>query len=117
MKVRKLTVDDVQWDVIATQDDIPVRGNALASGDDDEDRRTEDWILERLDNGDVWAWASVEVRGRYKGLEASDYLGACCYKDEADFCEPGGYYQDMQSRVLDELQGMLESLIEGAVHE
>ena len=70
----------------ATQeDDCPVRGNALASGDDAYDKKVEDEILERLDNGDVWAWAVVEVRAGYGDLSASDYLGACSYESEKDF--------------------------------
>ena len=38
------------------QDDTPVRGNAMASGDDAADR-----ILTEL-SWNVWAWATVEVR-------------------------------------------------------
>ena len=41
-------------EVTAAQDDIPVRGNAMASGDDATDRECEDDILTRLDSGDVW---------------------------------------------------------------
>lgn len=87
--------------LIATQDDTPVRGNAIASGDDEEDRKYEDMILERLATGDVWAWAQVEVQATLPdGRTGSAYLGGCCYKDEADFKQPDGYYEDLISEAL-----------------
>ena len=82
--------------VIAKQDEIPVRGNALASGNDEEDRKYEDEILERLDSGDVWAWANVEVEVTLPdGRKGSAYLGCCNYEDEQGFKQDGGYYRDM----------------------
>lgn len=54
----KLTVDyDYQLDV----DEVPVRGNAIAPGDDAYDREVEDEILERLNRGDISAWAVADV--------------------------------------------------------
>ena len=88
--------------LIATQDDTPVRGNAMASGDDEEDRRYEDMILERLNNGDVWAWAQVEVQATLPdGRTGSAYLGGCCYEDEKDF-KQGGYYEGMILNAVDD---------------
>lgn len=92
-------------EVIATVDDIPVRGNAVASGNEAEDKRVEDEIIARLDKGDVWAWASVEVRVTFRGvLTASEYLGGCCYEDEADFVENSGYYEEMVDRCKDTIE-------------
>ena len=116
MKIVQLTVDDVEWVVEAEQDDLPVRGNAIASGDDEVDKRVEEEIIERIENGDVWAWASVCVRGRFKGLEATTYLGGCCYRDEDEFCQAGGYFDDMQKDVLSDLQDQLEELVEAAIN-
>jgi hypothetical protein len=100
-------------------DSTPVRGNALASGDDPADRECEDSILERLENGDVWAWAYVEVRASYAGVDGADYLGCCSYEDEADFRRPGGYFDDMREEALEQLALELESILEdiGAVLE
>jgi hypothetical protein len=41
-----------------------------------------------------WAWCCVKVSATYKGITESEYLGACSYKDEADFraCD---YFKDM----------------------
>lgn len=79
----------------ASQDDLPVRGNCIATEDEEFDKKVEDEILERLDNGDVWAWADVEVQATLPdGRTGSAYLGGCCYEDEADF-KRGGYYEGM----------------------
>jgi len=94
------------------QDDVPVRGNALASGDDEEDKKLEDEILRRLDRGDVWAWASVCVIAECEGFIGRDYLGGCCYEDEADFCQDGGYYPQMKEEALADLIRSIESSVE-----
>jgi hypothetical protein len=79
----------------ATQDDLPVRGNCIATEDNEFDKTVEDEILERLDGGDVWAWADVEVQATLPdGRTGSAYLGGCCYEDEKDF-KQGGYYEGM----------------------
>lgn len=94
---------------VEQEDDIPVRGNAMASGDWAVDREVEDEILERLDRGDVWAWASVKVTATLWGpkndklLTASVYLGGCSYKDEADF-RADGYFADMAKEARDEVK-------------
>ena len=107
--MKTLTVNDITWTVTAQFDDIPVRGNAMVSGDADFDREVEDRILSRLEDGDVWAWAMVLVQGEYKGLSASDTLGACNYADQDDF-EQGGYYDDMRATVVDSLNEQLQAL-------
>ena len=81
-------------EVLAEQDETPVRGNAMASGDDAEDRRCEDWVLAELDNGNVWAWAAVTVIVRYGDFSGVAYLGCCSYDSEADF-RTGGYFEQM----------------------
>jgi len=94
------------------QDDAEVRGNAMCSGCDECDRRYEDEILERLNDGDVWAWATVRVVARYDGINSvygDNYLGCCTYKDEDDF-KRCGYYEDMVSEAESELIAKLEEL-------
>lgn len=95
---------DVKVQVFARQDDIPVRGNAIASGDARIDADVENNILHRLEDGDVWAWASVEVRVTHEasGLSGSDYLDGCSYESEEDFRE-SEYFYDMTCAALDAL--------------
>lgn len=102
-----ITVNDIDWEIEVEEDDIFVRGNACASGDDEHDKQYEDAILKRLANGDVWAWASVCVIGRYGEIESRQYLGACSYDDENDFKSNSGYYTDMQQEALADIQAQL----------
>jgi hypothetical protein len=98
----------------AEQDGIPVRGNAMSSGDDAFDKQVEDGILERLDNGDEWAWACVRVRAEYRGLHGDAYLGCCSYADEAEF-RAGGYYEDMADTALDSLVAQVAGIVRDVV--
>lgn len=79
MTIRKLTAADVTFEIRIEQDDIPVRGNAMASGDDAADRECEDAILAQLDAGNVEAWCSITVVAKWRGHEGSDHLGCCCH--------------------------------------
>ena len=94
----------VEYRIEVEQDDQPVRGNAIASGDPDYDKKVEDKILDRLDRGDVWAWASVRVVAFVPGygLEGDDFLGGCTYDNEEQF-KSGMYYPDMIDAARAEL--------------
>lgn len=70
-------------------EDLVIEGNALASGDDDEDRKQEQWIHDQLDSGNVWAWCCAHVEITWRGFTEHEYLGACSYKSEADFIACG----------------------------
>jgi len=74
-KVRELA--EVQVD--ALPEDIPVRGNVLASGDEDEDRAAEDAVLAALEDGEPWAWAVLRVRVRVQDWTAEAFLGGVSY--------------------------------------
>jgi hypothetical protein len=93
---------NVTYRIEVEQDDTQVRGNAMASGDDAADKAVEDEILDRLDRGDVWAWAMVKVVAECEGFEGFDTLCGCCYKDEADF-KTGGYFEQMKDQAFEDL--------------
>lgn len=105
-----IKIQDIRWKLECLDEDIPIRGNAICTGDSKEDKEIEDNIIEELEYN-PWAWCCVRLTGYYKGLEASDYLGGCSYKSEKDFIENSGYYYDMQARILEELEGQLEELL------
>src|SRR5664279_5141177 len=98
-------VQGVTYNLYIMQDDLEVRGNASAWDDEAENEAYANEIITRLDAGDTWAWAAVTVQAEFMGISACDHLGACCYKDTADFvsAETGGYYADMKSEALDAL--------------
>lgn len=107
-----LETPGVTLELLCETEHIPIDGNALASGDADEDRKQEQWVRDQLDAGNEWAWCCAHVRVTYevaiKGqafparIEGNDYLGCCSYVSEADFRE-GGYFDDMVSEALDDL--------------
>ncbi len=99
---------EITYWIEVEQDDMPVRGNAVVSEDAEQDREIEDEIIERLNNGDVWAWASVRVVAQYKGFEGHAYLGGCCYDDEQDFINNSGYYEDMCIEAKEDLLKQLK---------
>lgn len=97
---------NIIYTVSAEQDDMPVRGNALASGDDKVDKECEDEILERLGRGDEWAWALVKVTaavtlGDYV-FSGKAYLGGCSYANEAEF-KTDAYYLQMCKEAREDL--------------
>lgn len=106
---RKFNPDEVIFTLAAEQDDIPIRGNAIVSGDDDFDERVARDIEAQLEEGNVWAWASVKVTASWAGFTGTDYLGGCSYKDEADFRQPGGYFEDMLTEAVKALVSEIEA--------
>lgn len=100
---------DPEITIIVHEEHQDVRGNAQVSGDDKDDKAVEDALLERLERGDIWAWCSIEVRAEFRGITASDYLGGCCYENEADF-KACPYYRDMVREATGKLADMIADL-------
>ena len=98
--------EDVQWEIIPQSEDIPVRGNVMASGDPVFDRKVEDEVLAKMEDT-IWAWCCVQVKGTVTfpdgqaELSASTYLGGCSYEGEEDWKKEN--YEQMQDEVLTEL--------------
>lgn len=57
-----------------------------------------------------WKWCDVEVRVEWNGLAGSDFLGCCSYKNKEQFCQPGGYYDDMLDAAMDELREQVATI-------
>lgn len=110
-KKKKKKIDQVVADaeirIECLPDDTPIRGHAMASGDDAIDRRAEDDILANLPFNE-WAWCLVKVTAiGPAGVIGTDYLGACSYANESDFRQPGGYFDDMVDRAREDLRRQL----------
>jgi hypothetical protein len=103
------TIKDVEFTIECMREDMPVKGNAISSGDDDFDKKTEDSIIDALNNGNEWAWCMVQVTAKYKGIYGYDNLGGCSYKSKEDFMKDG-YFEDMKQVAFDNLIENLEGL-------
>ena len=104
---------EIKYKLEVQVDDSPVRGNAMCSGDEELDKKVEDEIIARLDDGDVWAWALVKVTAYVEGCSVVgvDYLGACCYSDEEEF-EGDAYHEDMKEEAKSDLLSEMKRVAE-----
>jgi hypothetical protein len=91
------------------QSDIPVKGNAMVSGDDKYDRKVENQIIKRLNDGDIAAWFDAlvtvsiefEIEDQEYEFEAFDSLSGCSYASIKEFVDSSGYYGDMLETAWD----------------
>lgn len=78
----------ITYAITYEQDDLPVRGNVMCSGDDALDTECENAILAALDRGDVFAWADVTCTAsvKYQGqlFQGEAHLGCCSYNSHAE---------------------------------
>jgi hypothetical protein len=107
---------EIKYDVHAEPEDVPVRGNAVVSGDLQQDKEVEDRILTRLAGGEVWAWCYVVVTAILlvdgtPFIQANNTLGCCSYVDEEDFCKDSGYFENMKKEAKNTLKTELSALV------
>lgn len=110
IRIKLPTIEQVNFTLNATYEEVQVRGNAMASGDDAGDKAYEDEIIQRLDNGDVWAWALVKVIAEWRGVETFCYCGCCSYEDEKDFMESSNIYEEMKQESYVDLLNKIKAL-------
>jgi hypothetical protein len=99
---------DVGYVYELLEEDIPVRGNAMASGDENEDRRVEDAILADLDRGHLEAWCSAHVFAQLTLSTPHDafsaagdaYMGGCSYRSEKELWESMTMEYDLEADAL-----------------
>jgi hypothetical protein len=97
---RRFKINEVEFTVTCEPEDI----DPHSQFDDDS---IAEQILKDLEWNE-WAWCSVKVTAKWAGFEGVDYLGGCSYLDEADFRQPGGYFEDMQKEALTDLKRNIE---------
>lgn len=100
----------VLW--IATENTCPGSGSPAANADE----KLADWLEDRLNRGDEWAWFCARVScviGSPDGstYEGTAYLGGCSYTDCADFTSPAqGVWEDLKSEAYrDALEALLRT--------
>ena len=99
----ELSLADVEYEVECLPESMQIEGNAMVSGDDEEDRKCEQWIHDQLESGNDWAWCCIKVTARLGPFEGFDCLGGCSYLSEADFMTEDGYYPGMRDVALADL--------------
>jgi hypothetical protein len=105
----------VEYDFDIEEEDLPVRGNAVHSGDPEVDRKIEDEILERLDRGDYEAWcigvvtATVTVDGVRFASQAT--LGACSYNSEEEVRKACFEDHDLKTEAKEALKQTLRNTV------
>lgn len=109
VKFKLPTINEVEFEIEVLEEDIPVNGNVTAI-DDETDFKNEQVVISEIEKGNVWVWCTVKVTASYKQHEGSDYLGCCSYKDQSDFVNNSGYYEDMKKIAYNELIIELKSL-------
>lgn len=100
-----LDLATVVYTVDVEQDDQPV---CCQSGDPNyaaEDSAMEDAIRERLDRGDVWAWAVVTVTASAAGFIGRDTVGGFTFDDADAFEADAG--AEMRETALDALRSAI----------
>ncbi len=110
----------VQFEIEVVADDTPVRGNALASGDDAEDKRVEDEIIERLNQGDIAAWCGVVVKAvcviKGERFEGQASIWACSYASEEEAISSTIELYDLKGEArADLLNAMISAELRGSI--
>jgi len=106
LKIRKLQASEVSFEVSVEQDELEVRGNAIASDDPAFDKQCEDEILASLDRGFIEAWCYVKVTATWEGIVGTAGLGACSF-------EPGsGANVDKQVQECIEEHGLRQEALD-----
>lgn len=102
--------DSAEYDFEATEETVPVKGNACAI-DEETDAAVETEIIDRLRNGDMSAWFSAHVTVRIPDcadLIGEDWLGCCSYTSLEEF-EKSETMAEMKRQAL---YGLCSKLIE-----
>jgi hypothetical protein len=102
LTLRRLTAEEVTFEMRVDQDDVPFKGNVMASGDAEVDREVEHWVESQLAYGNEWAWCIVTITARYRNFEGTDTLAGCSYESEEAF-KACPYYTDLRAGALDVL--------------
>jgi hypothetical protein len=95
-------------EIIRENEDQPVRGNVMSSGDADADKAEEDRVLADLEANE-WAWCVVKVTATWAGFHGeSSWLGGCSYRSREDYIRSSDYYNDQVREALEDLKAQIE---------
>jgi len=104
--MRTISEEEAVFTMRVYRDNVPVIGAlpSLLGDEKDEimDIMREQKVYERIKQGELWAWAYVEVTARWKKWKGMASMGFISLKDEADF-RRGGEYQKLREMALENL--------------
>ena len=113
MSYGKRTAANVTFTLAIEPEHVPVRGNYLTSGDDEQDRADEDALIARLEAGDDRAWCCLIVTCEDEdGNTATDSLGCVNIGEDAGWgarleAHVKETFPDLWSESLDRLNADL----------
>lgn len=111
LRFKNLTKDDVSISIECLEENVPIKGNVIVSGDDEYDKEVEKKVARRL-RYNSWAWCCVRVTAKWNSFEGETYLGCCSYKNEKDFMADG-YYEQMVVEALSQLNNEIKNWLKG----
>jgi hypothetical protein len=109
MKFREIRESDCNIIISPENNDFPPEDH-FDSGDPEFDKEDCKRIRENAE-WNIWAWCCVKVSMTFAGLQSCAYLGGSSYLDEEDFMNDG-YYEDMKSECLEDLNKQLKEMLE-----
>lgn len=71
----------IEYKIDFEPENIPVLGNVFHTDDSEFDRKQEEEIIARLDNGDISAWCCIKVTASIAGFSHTEYLGGCSFTE------------------------------------
>ena len=101
----------IQYKVSIEEEYISVRGNYMCTDDPEQDKKDEDEIISRVNNGDEKAWFCLKVTATLEGFSHSVYLGCCSLAEDDDiekFALEEGFYDEAKVGLHEELKSTLE---------
>jgi hypothetical protein len=110
MKIRELTEKDVAFEIECMPEDESPIGH-FQSGDpeyEESDNAFERKIMREVE-WNQWVWCCVKVTAKFEGFEGVDFLGCCSYESQDDF-EKNGYFEDMKTEALNDLNQELQAV-------
>ena len=114
--------DMIRYTYDISAEETLIRGNAIASGDEAYDKEIEDELISRVNNGDIWAWFSFQVKAflyvynatidEYKTFVGkSSWLGCCSYQSYDDFVSDTHQRSGMDEEAFDDLKKVVANYI------
>ena len=68
-----------------------------------------DAVHDMIKKHGLWGWCQVTVTVRLGPLEGESHMGGCSYESEDDFIQSSGYYDDMVSDAIADLQNSIDA--------